>query len=167
MRITANDKQVFVRAIMQDVPKVDYDRMIDDISRRACIAMMPPALRDIASDPQVSCHLMHGSAYIGHNKYAAVVGNSRDIKFGKKELEKMQALAVELSEQNAARKDLRGKLESAIAGVNTRKQLQDLFPEFEKYLPAEAKKEKQLPAVAGVIEDIKRAGWPKGAKNGR
>jgi hypothetical protein len=46
--------------------------------------------------------------------------------------------------------------------VSTRKALVDLLPEFEKYLPAdEAKAIASLPAVANVLSDFVKAGWPK------
>lgn len=36
------------------------------------------------------------------------------------------------------------------------------MPEAEKYLPKEAKSSTNVPAVANVVADLVKAGWPKG-----
>ena len=39
----------------------------------------------------------------------------------------------------------------------------EAFPEFEKYLPSEAQPTKNLPALANVVADLSKLGWPKNA----
>jgi hypothetical protein len=74
----------------------------------------------------------------------------------------VEAMLVELANQVEKRKELRSKLQATADAVTTRKALIDLLPEFEKYLPAdEAKAVATLPAVANVLSDFVKAGWPK------
>jgi hypothetical protein len=70
----------------------------------------------------------------------------------------LTALAHQVERINA----LRTKLSATADAVSTRKALIDLLPEFEKYLPAdESKAVASLPAVANVLSDFVKAGWPK------
>jgi hypothetical protein len=50
-------------------------------------------------------------------------------------------------------------------GASTRKALVAALPEFEKYLPAEVEAPvRSLPAIANVVAEFTKAGWPKGEK---
>jgi hypothetical protein len=81
-----------------------------------------------------------------------------------KALEKMNALAVAKATQASDRDTLSAKLQAAANSVATRKALVELLPEFEKYLPAdEGAACKTLPAVANLLADFSKAGWPKSA----
>ena len=58
--------------------------------------------------------------------------------------------------------ELETKLMAAANSCTTRKALVELLPEFEKYLPADqAAACKTLPAVANIMADFVKAGWPK------
>jgi len=49
----------------------------------------------------------------------------------------------------------------------TTKQLRELLPEFDRYLPAEEEKTlRTLPVVQNIVADFVKAGWPakKGSK---
>jgi hypothetical protein len=73
-------------------------------------------------------------------------------------------LAEQRAEAKKARRELENKLHAVVAGCNTRKQLVEALPEFEKYAPQEPTKLAGLPAVSGVVADLVAAGWPKGGK---
>jgi hypothetical protein len=53
---------------------------------------------------------------------------------------------------------------AAVGGVRTRKAFIEQFPEFEKYAPSETGKGSLLPAIANVVADLSRLGWPKDAE---
>jgi hypothetical protein len=63
---------------------------------------------------------------------------------------------------------LRTKIKGAAYACNTTKQLRELLPEFERYLPAEEEKTlRTLPVVQNIVADFVKAGWPdkkKGVK---
>jgi hypothetical protein len=52
-------------------------------------------------------------------------------------------------------------LENALKGIRTRKQFVEAFPELEKYAPSEHKSGSMLPAIANVVADLSKLGWPK------
>jgi Tfp pilus assembly protein PilO len=81
-----------------------------------------------------------------------------------KALEKLSALAAAKATQTSDRNTLSSKLQAAANSVATRKALVALLPEFEKYLPADKEAAcKNLPAVANLLADFSKAGWPKSA----
>jgi hypothetical protein len=58
--------------------------------------------------------------------------------------------------------DLQEKLESVAKSCTTRKQLAELLPEFEKYLPDNAPAaSRAVPAIANLVTEFTKAGWPK------
>jgi hypothetical protein len=80
--------------------------------------------------------------------------------------EKTAKKVAELSEKARATRqtisDLQDKLESVAKSCNTRKQLAELLPEFEKYLPADTPAAgRSVPAIANLVTDFTKAGWPK------
>lgn len=76
---------------------------------------------------------------------------------------KLQELARQKHEQDGERVVLERKVRAAIYACSTRKQALERMPEFEKYLPAdEAAATKNVPAIANVVADLVKAGWPKG-----
>lgn len=63
--------------------------------------------------------------------------------------------------------NLQTRLKGVAYACTTRKQLEEALPEFSSYLPEEeAKAAKNLPAVANVLSDFVKAGWPK-SNNGK
>jgi hypothetical protein len=65
-------------------------------------------------------------------------------------------------EEDNAVYDARRKLCAIVEGCSTLKQLQTLLPEFVDYMPTEAAPTKNLPAVANMVSDLSKLGWPKG-----
>jgi len=75
----------------------------------------------------------------------------------------LEALKEKKEAQDKMHRDLEAKLMAAANSCTTRKALVDLLPEFEKYLPAgQAEACKTLPAVANIMADFVKAGWPAG-----
>lgn len=86
----------------------------------------------------------------------------RTISLKPEALSKITVLGDEALAQKRRRKDLEAKLSAAAESCTTRKALADLLPEFAKYLPEdEAAACKTLPAVANIVADFTKAGWPK------
>lgn len=163
MRLTNFLRDSFVRAAMADVPKVNYEDQAQGIAR----AFMKAEFSRIF--PKID---MNGEALSWLNKTSVdmpgSIGNVHCVSpewgylKGKPVWEELQKLAALNSEQNAKHRDLRDRLNSVAYACTTRKQLLEALPEFEAYLPAEeAKAAKNLPALANVLSDFVKAGWPK------
>jgi hypothetical protein len=54
-------------------------------------------------------------------------------------------------------------LKGVIESCSSLKQLNERLPEFKKYFPTEEKPVANLPALANVVAELSKLGWPKGA----
>lgn len=165
MRLTKVIREAFVRAAMADVPQHDYQAEIHKLIQDDAIAQLPPKVKAIADDKALRHFLKTESHYIQGYLCSNVRVMHPEYTRSTKVNTKVEALQVELAEQNARIVALRTKLAATANAVSTRKALIDLLPEFEKYLPEdESKAVATLPAVANVLSEFVKAGWPKDAK---
>lgn len=168
MKLTSYMREAFVRAVMDDVPEVDYREKAEEAVTVFVVSLMPPAVAAIWNDKALR-------PYLGQERYSfyrdchwtltapwfsapeKVTGNPG-----------LQALVSRLyashMDQRTQREELMRKLKAAASGCSMVKQLKAMLPEFAKYLPEEAAPSKNLPAVANLVTDFMKAGWPKGAK---
>lgn len=163
MRLTNAMRSAFVRSAMNDVPMIDYEERIAALMTDAAVELLPAPLKKIwIENPElrnyfctiyvsVSCGGSYCSVWV-----PAIPAHEAEI----------ESAAVDLSnladKQNEQRTALRTKLEACAASVSTRKALAALLPEFEKYLPQDDTAAcRTLPAVANVVADFVKAGWPK------
>lgn len=161
MKLTNYIRDAFIRAAMDDVPKVEYSEEIRKLIHAAAVAEMPPAV---------------ASAYKKHPDWFNLAGRNIDEwsytylpipaekPFKNKIVfECIKELIVKSQRQASQRDDLRRKLKGIAYGCTTRKALAEALPEFVKYLPAETGPAiRNLPVVANVVSDFVKAGWPKG-----
>jgi len=169
MRLNKQDKATIIRQIMDDVPQIDYHAQAQKLIQEHFRRLLPPAIKKIADDKDLSRHLEKSQMCLGSGfrySYCAVVGNfsSADKKPIEAELDKIGDANVQ---QNNDRDEIKKKLEVAFAGINTRKQALEAFPEFEKYLPEEDVGLRNLPITTDVMPALVQAGWPKDQKPAR
>jgi hypothetical protein len=174
MRLTNTLRQAFVKAVMQDVPKIDDQEQIRSLIQKAVKEALPAKVAAVWNDPQLRAYITTGSLSCkwgtsAENVYMSIeLPSTRHYSYEGvdvpvKVVEEANALGVAWYRQIAVRDVLEKKLTQAAASVMTRKALAELLPEFEKYLPAdEANAQKtNLPALANVVSDFVKAGWPK------
>lgn len=172
MKLTNYIRDAFVRSAMNDVPEVDYEEQIRSAGTKAVLDVLPADVRKAYDDekqrPYVNTHYRklggvsmsvpgHGGCWSGEVAYPVLPA---------KAIKHLDELQMKHQEQQKQRSELESKLKAAAYACTTRKALAELLPEFEKYLPAdEAKAQKvMLPAVANIVADFTKAGWPKGSK---
>lgn len=167
MRLTNSDKNAFVKAVMDDVPKVDYSAQAQALVRQWGIEAMPKELQ-----PLVKKHAEYFKDYYVSmpggvsNFYAKVPPEWEHSGFHNLNPD-MWAQVAELGKlakaQNEARTALQEKVSAMLAGCSTLKSALAKLPEFAKYLPADRGGSglANLP-VANTIADLTAAGWPKG-----
>ena len=166
MRLSTTLRSAFVRAVMDDVPFVDYDEQLRQLAQKAVDSYRPAALvRALALDPNIQDWLNRDYQFI--HKYQqsfCLVGSmqsldrlnaDKDFTLAAVNLRKLQQA------QQEKRSALEAKLKASAQACQTRAQLAKAFPEFEKYLPTEAGNSKCLPALANLMSDFMAAGWPK------
>lgn len=159
MRLTKTLRQSFVRAAMNDVPEIKYDDEIRKVAKQEAEAMMPPEVAKVyKKNPEwfeSVARYVSGFGYV----YLPCPSN---MKMSDSFYEKVKALVESRNTQQNSRNALETKLAAAAESVTTRKALAELLPEFAKYLPAdEATTCRSLPAVANLVADFAKAGWPK------
>lgn len=163
MKLTNYIRDAFVKSAMADVPKVDYNDQADKIARAQLSQMLSAALPGVKVDDKSKPWLCEGSVDLP-GELQSVYGfrSSYDCLRGAPAWAKLVELNTLHVEQKGKRAALSSQLRAAAYACNTTKQLRELLPEFDKYLPAEeAKTCRTLPAVANIMAEFAKAGWPK------
>lgn len=160
MKLNKYQKQAIVSNIMADVPKIDTEahrkRIMDGVQK-----LMTPAVRKVYKETPKALN----NCYVP-NLHDGVDWGSRVIYIGNVTEEELKPLLAPLDEAVKHRDDTYRKLKGVIESCTTLKKLKELLPEFEQYFPSEAEPTKNLPAVANLVTDMMKLGWPKGAKKG-
>lgn len=158
MRLTNYMRDAFISAAMHDVPQENFGDQMQTLLIKAAISCLPPKVRTLYDDPATrnfvcQSQLPHGFDYT----YVPGLGT---LPVGTQE--KYAGLKEKQKEQDTRLHGLRRQLRGVAYSARTRKALVALLPEFEKYLPADDSATcKTLPAVANVMADFVKAGWPK------
>lgn len=170
------ERDAFVRAVMDDVPKRDFMPEVEQIAKTAAERSMPKEVHAVWVKTKLRPWLAHdmplmdGSTHQGLSGDAMAmltsvrVPNIGGVIFNDEELHQLEALAAAWNEQTNHREGLRSKLKESALGCRTYKQLTDTFPELVKYMPKAVKATVNLPVAANVVADLVKAGWPKGGK---
>lgn len=157
-RITKWDKEAIVRAIMADVPKPDKVKRKAEL-QAAIVKAMSPEARKLY---KVSPHALR-TYHLGDLIYSDGNWDSRNIIVGDVTQGQVDELTQKYKAEDEAYNDARRALKGAIESCTTYKQLMTRLPEFEKYYPKPDAKTANLPALANVVADLSKLGWPKGA----
>ena len=162
MRLTKSDKDAFVLAVVQDIPKIDYQEQARAMIYEDSIAQLPAKVQAIARDKTLSHYLEMGNHW--HNPFGSVrVFEPRGTCYNS--TKEVQAKVIELSklhnEQEARLDEARAKLRGAIEPCTTLKIALERLPEFEQYLPKQQEKTIHLPSIANLCADLATLGWPK------
>lgn len=167
MKLTNYIRDAFIRAAMAEVPKVDYEDQ--------ALALITPEFKKLfeRTFPGLNREELVSQLWFKHRHYKTPGSLRNVMEYGPDGYDYIQVhmpklwgelekLGEKHSAQAAARSSLESKLRGIVYGCTTRKALVEALPEFEKYLPAEEPKSmRSLPAIANVVADFTRAGWPK------
>ena len=167
MRLTNTIRDAFIHAAMHDVPHVDYDEMAQKFVRTFVVELFgkdAPGL-DMNSLIEKKWLARKSLCLPGDLKspYLYAPDDWRVIERDAKAWKHLTELSEMKSRQSKTRGELESKLRAVALSCNTRAQLLAALPEFEKYLPEDDLKAiRTLPALANVVSDFAKAGWPKG-----
>ena len=154
--ITKWDKQAIVKAIMADVPKVDKKKRREEL-QAAIVKLMSPEARKLFKTTPNALRTYH----VGDITYDGM-WSQRDVVAGDVSNDKIDELCTKYKEEDNARYDVACKIKGIVDTCRTVKQLNDRLPEFKKYFPTVEKPVANLPAIANVVADLSKLGWPKG-----
>lgn len=164
MKLTQTIRDAFVKAVMADVPSVDYDELARKIAQENICAQMAPKVLALYNDPKLRDFLAHsfwhgspgalnGLCLYAHNQL--VVTETCMIE--------LQRLADLKTRQNGERANLRAPISAAAKAATTAKRLAEMLPELARYLPTEnSAPSRALPIVTNAVSNLKAAGWPAG-----
>lgn len=163
MKLTNMIRDAFVRAAMDDVPKVYYAEQALVLAHKTMNELrektFPGVDLILAEDWFEKRSVTMPTSF--NNIYTSAP-HSNVLKMNTKVWAKLEELNLANTAQSKKLEDLRTKLRAVAYSCTTRKALADLLPEFEKYLPADTPAAmRTLPVVANVVADFTKAGWPK------
>lgn len=171
MKLTKSDREAFVRAVMNDIPRTDYDRMTKDLVLQASKDALPDVIKSnwTEVEPYLSKNYYWGpdgcGSCTGYSFHGA--GGEYAAKAFPAIAERLKNIAAQARQQRAEREATKGELMTAIGGCTTLKQAKERFPDLVKYLPAdrEPAKTTNVPAIRteAVMAALTRAGWKKAA----
>ena len=164
MRLTKAHKRTIVRKIMEDIPRKDYGKIINDIVQAKAYDLMPNVLKAVYDNEdtrsficRVYC-VAYGefSGSVGHIHWMTVGGghslyinrahyHSDDSALTKKLLEDIKSPVDKAlrraEEQGRSRRSMEQKLTTMLAGITTLRHAKTLLEEeLHKYLPVEPPK---------------------------
>lgn len=153
MKLTSYDRQAFVRAVMNDVPKITKEDVLPKLQAELLKAMSPEARKLYRKSPKAL--LSDYDHYLTTERECVryVVGDAQNVR----EILQPYKDAVE------ARNEIESRLQATIKAGSTLKQAKERLPEFEKYLPTERGTTgvAGLPAISNLVADLTKLGWPK------
>lgn len=173
IRLTNDMRDTFIAKVMADVPAKPYVDLVRDTATKAVHEALPPAVKKMLKDPALSSFVATRSVYLNDRDGmpSAAIGMTFHLPSGDDKTLKAAILAAVADllpawcAQVEAHRVLRAKLKAVAYHCTTRNQLAEAFPEFAQYLPAvESDATRNLPALANVVTDFVKAGWPKGGK---
>ena len=150
MRLDKHTKQAILRSIVDDIPRPAVEVARLEIQTALLKGMSPLARKLYKQNPAALTKDRVGYDHGFDYGFLVVVGDA--------DFDVVMKPYVEAKDQ---RREVYNKLKSIIDGCTTLKQLKTLLPEFEKYMPTEEAPTKNLPAVANVVADLTKLGWPK------
>jgi len=153
MKLTKSSKKAIVSSIMHDVPKYvpNFEEGKRKLQEEVVKAMAPEVRKMYKTRPKALA-----TQYV--NGYSHGFDTTFYVTTGDVDLEPvLEPYKVAADERYAVSK----KIEGIVEGCSTTTQLRKLLPEFDKYIPTDAEPTKNLPAVANVVADLTKMGWPK------
>lgn len=165
MRLNTYDREAFVRAVMDDVPTVDYQQQAKDYVYAVLAPRLPAKLKAVFDDKELRPSLDWKNWDLSCDVQGlSSVRWCHPFKLTPAERKHLDAIGEAAQAQSQSRSDLKVKVRATINSCTTLKQAKERLPEFEKYLPADrdGNGTASLPVVANLVADLTKAGWPKG-----
>jgi hypothetical protein len=154
MKLNKYTKQSIVRAIIHDLPPIDKEARALAINA-AIVKAMSPEVRKLFKTHPAALRTRSVEYTNPFRQWAD------DVTVGDVTTDQIRAIVAPYEKQEQERREAETKLNHAFAGINTLKQALTTFPEFKKYYPTEAEPTKNVPALANVMADLSKLGWPK------
>jgi hypothetical protein len=175
MKLTNYMRDAYVTAVLADTPTLNIKELNEEVHKIAiadALMSLPDAIRKCWVKNETRPYLYTKLLGFGSREFGFCFDSiylpccqSFALVLSAEATEKIKVIGAKAKAALDLDENLRRKLRAAAYGCNTRKQLADLMPEFVKYLPAdEVTGARTQLAVANVVSDFVKAGWPKDGK---
>ena len=166
MRLTTYHRAAILKAALNDVPQVDYEQLARDAAMKVAVAMLPSDVRAIWKKYGTSTiftdNIWLERCGIVHMKLPYLSGEHKKLeKTAREAVEEIHQLHLAQVKQM---EELKVGLYGALVAITTIKALKAQLPELAKYAPTEPERSSNLPAIANVMANLMKAGWPKPAQ---
>jgi hypothetical protein len=163
MKLTRTDKDAFVSAVIQDIPKIDYEEQYRVLVVEDSIACLPEKVQAIARDKSLKHFISTTTHWHRGNMPTVTVFTGRGGSYtpSSEVAPKLAEIARLHREQEERLNLMRQSLNASISACTTLKMALERLPEFAKYLPEQREKAVHLPAIANLVADLTKMGWPK------
>lgn len=172
MKLTKTHREEIVAAVMRNTPmrhKLTIGERIQAVVDKAIVERGPRGIRHLWKDKEFGQYLNRTSRNAGylrteHNRFyehkLPQVSMLSGLDLDGEAQTEIQQIADEYLEEMSQREDAESKLHAALAGIRTRKQFVEQFPELEKYAPDEMTADRTVPAIANVMATLSKLGFP-------
>lgn len=169
MNLNKSHREEIVAAVMSDTPKrhkLSISDRLQDVVDKAITERGPEGIRHLWKDKELGRFLhrtstcasyIFGDHYVDNVPYVSMLYGYQLDKDAKAEL---KALVEDHLDEIKQRAQAQTTLAAALAGIRTRKQFIEQFPELAKYAPEEIKADRSVPAIANVMSTLSKLGWP-------
>lgn len=150
MKLTNAIKDSIVNAVMEATPREYSSDQRDKDALLVCVSKMPEKVRELwdCKDTRhwVRVYYVSGFSYLptGDNK-----------------IPELEAISARFNASEKARSELRSHVRNVVYQFSTDKQMRELIPELDAYIPKPRVAPKQLPVATGLIAELTKAGFPK------
>ena len=175
MRITAEIRLAVVRAVMADVPKINYREQAQARVQSSIYETFPLSVKAVYDDPKTQKYLersgyappfveeldpdSEGLRTIRHAfGYMYLVTDPESTKCREHWLPLLDLARLSIA-QDEALENVETQLRASFASIKTSGVFIKHFPEFEKYLPKEETPNPQPLAPTNLITDLMKLGW--------
>lgn len=168
MRLTKYHKEAFVRAVMADVPKIDYQELARErVQKYALYILHDDVAALCAKDEKLKAKVTQYTYLPGVLQSVYATSTESDVYWLKTYHEtvwdELRVMSDAYEAQRTARSELECSVQNAIAGCTTVKNALKMLPEFAEYLPVDVERTDNLPMISTIVASLTLAGWPKDA----
>lgn len=159
-RLNKYERDSIRRAVMSDVPEVDYASQMQSRGQAVAVEALPPEIRRIWANGKLRGYVKSFRIYLDCMSITVPGADDDGLSNRIKSDPELVRLHELHDAQRETRQQLDRKLRYGFASISTTKQFAERFPELVKYLPAENQPVANLPASTDVMDALKAAGLP-------
>ncbi len=164
MRLTRCDKTAFVRAVMADVPRIDYREKMQTTMMNYITSHLPVLVKAVWDSQAIRRYIYQDKYYSFPNRCGMSGFRGPETNGPVSEIinDHVLELAGAHKKQVSDREDIETSVAGLIYGCSTLKKAREIIStELHKYLPAnrDSKVTANVPVVCNVVSMLTKSGW--------